>query len=535
MNTSLINNLLNKTKWQVIFLASVIFFLYLRTLSFQFIGLDEHSLLQDKQAFNKELSNIPAAFTQHVFQTKNYIGPSKSMQYYRPLLTVSFIIDEQFSRNGFAFFRFSNILIHLAAVIGLLLVLQQMKVPHPLVFLLTLLFAVHPLLTQAIAWIPGRNDSLACAFVLWSFYFLMRSVTEPRNKNIFLHLLFFAAALFTKENAVMFWLLCMYSIFILYKEKLKANQKVLLLFAYILLITCWHLLRHHAVKETAAIVSASQLYDSFLKNIPLLLQYFQKSLLPVNLAVMASIQDTNYSWVIIAVVLFGAAIYFTKKTAWREIIFGLLWFFVFLLPTLLFSYFEGMEHRSYLPMAGLLIAIAHTGPVLNLAQNKKRFLQIFGILIIIFAFITHQRLPTFSNELSYWENAYETSRNSTVVLNYGATLTQMEDYPKAEEVFQEGIKQNPKAPLLLYNLGILYFNTNNYKEAERYLLEGLHNDSTENPLTFHVLGLIYKQTGRMPEAVSMWKKAVAINPGYQPPAEELKNYYLQAGDTLKKK
>src|ERR1035437_1676990 len=417
-----LNNLLNKTKWQVIFLAGVICILYFRSLSYEFIGLDEQSLLQEKKNFNKELSNIPKAFTQHVFQTENYVEAPGTTRYYRPLLTVSFILDSQFSGEKFSFFHFSNILYHFIAVIGLLLVLLQVTNSPPLSFLFSLLFAVHPLLTQAIGWIPGRNDSLVSLFVLWSFYFLIKAGSpvstkairqgeKERTKKTFLHILFFTFALFTKENALMFSFICIYYILLMKRNNFSLKNKILLIATYAGVSILWYLMRKHAVDDASILKNVAlsggegwgtALYYSFLKNFPLLLQYFQKTILPVNLAVMASVQDTNYGWVMAALLLFGAGIYFTKQIPWTEIGFGLLWFFLFLLPTLLFSYFEGMEHRSYLSAAGILISISFLEPVRSLRSEERRLLGIFGTIILIFTVIPFMCLPVFSSEYNYW-------------------------------------------------------------------------------------------------------------------------------------
>src|ERR1051326_1584056 len=199
INACPLNNILQKTipvaiGKQVLLLAGIIFLLYGKILKNEFIGLDEQSLLIDKKEFNQKLSNIPKAFSQHVFQSGDYMEAPGTIKFYRPLLTVSFIIDSQFSKEGFSFFYFTNILFHFLAVTGLLFVLLRLNIPSLLAFFLSLLFAVHPLLIQAIAWIPGRNDSLACAYVLWSFYFLLRYFQLPSLKNLLLHLLLLMGA-----------------------------------------------------------------------------------------------------------------------------------------------------------------------------------------------------------------------------------------------------------------------------------------------------------------------------------------------------
>lgn len=513
------NSIFTNTKWQIVIIAATILLLYFRTFSYEFIGLDEQSLLEDKRSFNREISNILHAFKQHVFEIEGRGSSAGSSKYYRPMLTVSFILDEQFSKGGFSVYRLTNLLIHFFSAIGLLFVLLRLKVPQPLAFFLALLFTVHPLLTQAVAWIPGRNDSLVSAFILWSFYFLAFPVPpEEGSRRTFLHILFFALALFTKENAVVFVVLCAFYIFIIQPKNFNQKNKFILFVSYAGILIIWFLARNSAVG------SGSLAMDGAKEGaLPLLFQYFQKTILPLNLSVMSTVSDTNYGWVLLAAGIFGAAIYFTKNIPWKVIGFGMGWFVLFFLPTLLFSYFEGMEHRSYLPMVGLLIAFAHTEPLLDLARDLKKLTLIFGSGILIFAAITFMRIPVFAGELSYWENAFSTSQNSAIVCrDYGVILTKTGEYEKAEKAYLEGIKRDPKAILIHYNLGVLYFKAKQFERAEFQLQQELLLDSTSNPMTYHVLGIIYKQTGRKEPAVSMWKKAIMISPGFQPAMEELK-------------
>lgn len=547
MNSSLINNLLNKTRWQIVFLGLVICMLYFKSIPYEFIGLDEQSLLVEKKEFNRNLSNIPKAFSQHVFQSNDYTETPGTIKFYRPMLTVSFIIDEQFSKNGFKVFHFSNILFHFLAVLGLLFVLIRLTIIPSLSFLISLLFAVHPLLTQAVGWIPGRNDSLVCAFVLWSFYFLLKTDSPKsspleRTLNTIFHLIVFTGALFTKENAIMFILLCIFYLFFMKDKSLHVQKKIILTVSYLCISALWYFARQNAVGELSLLAKNNSLpdgegwggalYYSFLEHFPLVLQYFQKMILPVNLSVMASVHDTNYGWVFLALTLFGMGVYFTKKIPWREILFGLLWFFLFLIPTLLFSYFEGMEHRTYLPAIGILISLAYLEPIQNLTKNKKLLIGVFGSVILIFAVITFMRLPVFSSELKYWKNAFETSEHSAVVCrDYGVILTKLGDYENAERVYLEGIKRNPKETLLHYNLGVMYYRMKRYDEAKKQLAKELEINSS-NFMIYHVMGVIYKQQMRTEEAATMWEEAVSLNPNFTESYKELLYYYSQIKDTM---
>ena len=246
---------------------------------------------------------------------------------------------------------------------------------------------------------------------------------------------------------------------------------------------------------------------------------------------MASVDDTNYIRVLLSLVLFGAGIYFTKNIPWQKITLGLLWFFLFLLPTLLFSYFEGMEHRTYLPAIGILISISFLEPIQNLAKNIKLMTGIFGTVALMFAFITFSRLPVFSSELNYWKNAYETSEHSAVVCrDYGVILTKMGDFQNAEKAYLDGIKRNPNETLIHYNLGVMYFRMKRYEEAKAELSKELEINAT-NFMIYHVMGIIYKQENKNDAAAAMWEQSVAINPKFAESYKELLSYYSQQKDT----
>lgn len=546
INGHKLNNILYNKKLQIFILAGVILLLYVRTLNYEFIGLDEHSLLITKKPFNEDLSNIPKAFSSHVFDWKDYTEIPGTKKFYRPILSVSFIIDEQFSKNGYVFFRFTNIVFHFLSALGLFFLLQNLKTNQPLAFILSLLFAVHPLLVQAVAWIPGRNDSMVCTFAIWSMVFLVKQQSQKKNNEtlvIFLHLLFFTAALFTKENALMLFPLCVLWIFS-NNDKFSLKKKTILITSYIVISWLWFIAWKNAVGDFTSFANNDSIYYAFLDNFPLVLQYFQKTILPVNLSVMGSVKDTNSLLVFITLILFGSGIYFSKEIAWKEIMFGLLWFFLFLLPTLLFSFFEGMEHRSYLPAVGIIITITFLEPVKNLFQNHKLPLSnlklsrngigigILSAITIIFTVITFLRVSVFSNELSYWKNAYETSKHSAVVCrDYGVILTKLGKYKEAEEAYLEGIRRDPKEKLLHYNLGVMYYQMNRLEDAKKHLALELNIDQ-KNFIVYHVMGVIYKKQMRMEEASLMWEQAISINPKFTESYQELLSYYSMIKDTI---
>jgi hypothetical protein len=85
------------------------FFLYLPSLFFDFSYFDDNVLILDKLFFLKNIGNFFRIFQQDVF----YLSSSGS--YYRPILTLSFMLDAQISGKYPFFYHLSNVLYHLTA------------------------------------------------------------------------------------------------------------------------------------------------------------------------------------------------------------------------------------------------------------------------------------------------------------------------------------------------------------------------------------------------------------------------------------
>src|SRR5437879_296672 len=75
-------------------------------------------------------------------------------------------------------------------------------------FLSALIFVVHPVLTQAVVWIPGRNDSLLAVFGLLSILCFIKYAEEGKLSQLLLHFLFLIISLLTKETAISIPLIC---------------------------------------------------------------------------------------------------------------------------------------------------------------------------------------------------------------------------------------------------------------------------------------------------------------------------------------
>src|SRR6185437_14346425 len=207
---------------QLILISLFVFFMYSRTVSYEYIGLDDTTLIETNYKFIKNFSNIPTAFTKHVMYSGTNLDNEKD--YYRPMLTLSFMVDAHIAGNAKPrWYHFANILYHLTACLLLFMLLNKLKVNPIATFLLTLLFSIHPVVDQAVAWIPGRNDTLLAIFVLSSFIFLLKYIETKENKALIWHVVFFGCALFTKENGIMLSILCLGYLGFIAKDNFKST------------------------------------------------------------------------------------------------------------------------------------------------------------------------------------------------------------------------------------------------------------------------------------------------------------------------
>ncbi|QXE92342.1 glycosyltransferase family 39 protein [Geomonas subterranea] len=126
--------------------------------------------------------------------------------YYRPVIALSFYLDHLLFGQNPIILHLENILIHAANAV-LVLLLGRRLLPEstrwaPLVA--ALLFAVHPVNSEAVSWIAGRTDPLAASFVLLACISLLKGMETGRMRHTVASIALLVAGVMTKETAIVF-------------------------------------------------------------------------------------------------------------------------------------------------------------------------------------------------------------------------------------------------------------------------------------------------------------------------------------------
>lgn len=521
-------------------LCVVVVALYSRVTRNNYVDLDDTRLIVDNYPFLKDFSNIPQAFKQGVF--KLYNQPDTEASYYRPVMTLSFMLDAHLSPvNNKQYitpkpFLRANIFYHLMACVLLLLLLYSIGVNPVPSIMLTLLFAVHPILLQAIAWIPGRNDSLVTLFILASMLMLVKYLQYEKPLHLALHFLFFAIALFTKENAVMFPLLVLFYLYFISQKRLGLKKYLSCIGVYAVIIISWFFIRQHALATNTPSISLGTGIKNLFTNAPMFLQYISKSLIPYGLSVMSTLQDTRYPVGIIVIGLIVAGIYSSKEKNTPLMIFGFLWFILFLAPSF-FVLFTGLEHRDYLPLVGFVIAVSQVDGVKKLQLNFASSSNATTLVIIIGIFLlyagkTFSREPIFENAYNFDENAIKTSPHAVLPCLYLAKhYEEVQDYAKAIDAYNMALQRDSTGFMLHNSIGGDYMALGKTSEAVKEFEKeiALHPN---NAMALFNLGLYNLSLGKDSIAINYGKRAISADKDFVNGYKLLGVIYTKKGDSI---
>lgn len=513
-----------------------------------FVGFDDTRLLIENYSFINNLKNLPNLFVDDIFHGTS--GDSL----YRPILAVSLMFDSQFGKNSPFVYHLTNVLIHLFASCLVFAFLNKMRYRKDLAFLFSLIFTVHPLLTQAVAWIPGRNDSLLALFVLLAFIFFLKFIETKQWKDYGWHMAFFSFAAFTKESGIILLPVCVLYLLIIAREgPFSRNQKILGL-GWVTVLVFWAMMRSIAVggMKGKAMV---EIAENILIHLPAIVQVIGKIFLPFNLSILPTMEDTTFLYGILSVIGLSVVFLFSKVERPLFAIFGFLWFLLFLLPSFIPTFYipgtsltSVMEHRNYVPVVGLILTLGEIGWLKNGNLSRGKVFIPVLIIVIFFSAITFLHISDFKDKLAFWQNAVLHSPGSPIAhMNLGSAYHTDGQLDRAEMEFRKTLELNPNQamgysnladiaiqrnrlqeamhyvqkalaadPLYAeghYNLGKIHYLQNNLRESELALTETIRLKKDHFAAHFG-LGILYLKKERLDDAEKMLRKALELNPFY---------------------
>lgn len=504
--------------WRPYLIIAVVgFLLYAWTLTFQLTYLDDHTLIIDRADVITGWRGIPIIFTTDAFF-------SGTNFYYRPLLNLSFMLDGAAAGDSYFLYHLDNILLHILAASLVWALLRRLAANRQLAFFLTLIFLVHPVLTQAVAWLPGRNDSLVAIFVLAAMLSLRRFTDNWRIGWALAYAFFYFLAILTKETAVFLPLLALVHFWTNLEGRRRywAEQGIILALSAAAAFS-WFLMRNFAFGSER--VRAGAALAGILENWRDALIMAAKMILPANLSVLPVSADSTLWYAVVALPLFAAAIWFSRRRRRARLWFGLAWLLIFFLPP--FAIVHGapffLEHRLYLPLIGLLVVAGEIDWLKKLDWSQRRVQVAAAIFLVLLASITLGQSRYFKDEHVFWRAAVAQSPHSPLAQkNRGAMLYLSGQPDQALVHYELALANNPEEIMVNNNIGLIYLEQGQYERAEQYLKRELEINPNYDKALFN-LGELYSRQGDQLAAAFWWRRALAANPYHQSARERLLN------------
>ncbi len=145
-----------------VLLVAVVVVLYGRTTGFGFSYVDDDRLIVDNQAFLTSRTAVPEAFG------RPYFGHASDHAYFRPLVTVSFVLDAWHAGSDPGAYHTTNVFVHALAVVALLFLLRVLEHRGGSAFFERFSCLRASGAHGERAWIPGRTDLLVGLFAICS-------------------------------------------------------------------------------------------------------------------------------------------------------------------------------------------------------------------------------------------------------------------------------------------------------------------------------------------------------------------------------
>ena len=489
---------------------------------------------------------------------------------WHPLTWLSHALDYQLYGLNPAGPHLTNLAFHVANTILLFLLLQRLTTRLWPATFVALLFGLHPMHVESVAWVSERKDVLSGLFFLLTLLAYTRygqsmasgewrvargdneskaeSGKRERGSQIStcnlqpatcnlkptpwalycLSLLCFALGVMSKPMLVTlpcvlllldYWPLNRFQVssfkFQVWFEKIP--------FFLLSALSCWVTIvaqaRNYAVVPTADLSLGTRLAHVLVAYA----WYLGKLFWPVNLSA--------YYWLYIdrpdademVIAAFFLLVVLTALVGWRArretyLLVGWLWFLVMLVPVIGIVQVGNQAYAdryTYLPYIGLFIGLVWGVPAfLSRWCWHKPVLWLTSLIVaVVFFQLTVARVRDWKNGLTIYQQMLVQDQNNVVAwYGLGNIYLAQGNLDKAIEAFNQTTTINLGFHRAWNNLGGAYYQQGKYDEAQNAFEMGLLNGREQKPELYRNLAGVFLKTGKFGLAISNYQNSLELNP-----------------------
>lgn len=489
----------------------------MRGLTNGFVGDDYLQIVQNTKVHS--LSNLPLFFSGSTYETAG--SNQITGIFYRPIMMSVYAVIYTVSGAKPFLFHFIQLLLHIGVTLLVFFLLRKIF-PELGAFLLSLLFLVHPVNSEAVLYSANMQDILFVFFGMVALLMSQRNVWDSWQK--YLIPLALLLSLFSKESGILFVLILFIYVWVFDRKHVKfvlASEGIIggvyLFFRY-MVAQMWH------ANTSLAPIANIPVVERLL-HIPLVAFYYlQVFFFPWVMRTyqhwtIHTISLTNFWLPLIVDVLFFSLLmlgyrWMAKKYKATYLLF-LLWFVLGLALHIQLIPLDATvaDRWFYFPIIGLLGLLGVVVWQLQVWKNEiARKLGITGavVLILVLSLRTFIRIGDWQNELTLF--SHDITKPSDFIMNnaYGAALIQDGQFKKAQPYVEASVSEYPYTANM-NNLAIIYTAEKNYIKAKEEFKKALDIGQTYSLYENYANFLLYYDSTK--EALDFSKRAIQVYPG----------------------
>jgi len=514
----------------LIAVALAVVFCYANTLDNDFIHDDKVEILENQNI--KDLSHISEIFSAPAWAFDNSRGAKSSSNYYRPVQYLSYALLYRVFGPAAWGYHLAKLAGHLAVCLLFFWTISVYWRDYWLGLLSAMLFAVHPVNSEAVAWISGITDVSGAFFFVLCWYFFLRYRSSKATSDWAALQLSFFIGLFCKEFMVtLIPLLLLFEL--METRRFPSPRRFLTIYAPLLVAFAAYLFfriraiggftfegQYHFGNLTVAqcVLNQIVLFSAYLKVyfFPLWLNAFH-TFHPV-------LTPSDQRFVMAGVLLASLGVF--CRLLWPVLehrirphfVLGVVWFFVTLSPVVVFFRRIGenvfTERYFYLPALGMCLAVSIA--VLALPQKFKGRARIgFILVLLLFSARTVVRNGVWQDDLVFYESTAQASPNQgPLLINLGYAYVARGRTQEAVTALEQAKAIRSDLWQVHENLGRAYRELGRLDEA----LLAYQQATVRNPhraSAFADQANILAQQGKFPQAIAAYQKALDLDPQWE--------------------
>ncbi len=486
------------------------------TLAVYAISLANGFVLDDDAIIVKNPQTLSLRSIPDVLFSPDVIKP-----YYRPLNRASYLLDYQLAGLNPAWYHAVGIMVHLGNAILLFLVASRLLADRKAALIAALLFAVHPVNSEAVNFISTRNTLLAGFFSLASLLAFLRAREQGKQWPILSALLFFCGLLSKETGLMLLGVFALYTVVQLPGDtpSPKRAGRFASLLPYLLVTILYFAMRFYSLHGmVGASVPANGIFSRLAMNYHIIPQYLGLLLFPMDLTIFHTVPKGGLftpPWFLPAWVALVVAICLILRSRNRAALFGLAWIAINYLPISNIVPIPSdpiTERFLYLPAIGFFIL---TGAVVARVRSTGRgalaIRIVAAVLIVASAAVTVQRNRDWKDYYSLFASGVRNDPGSAEAhYNLGTALQSRGDLAAARAEWEESLRLDPANSDALIQMGTLAASQDDLQRAEQYYLHALRSPAGKvdpgKSMAHYNLGKIYERWERQQQALQHFEQ-----------------------------